>query len=246
MTVPRASTRASDEDGGRRGTGALLALTGAAAGADAVSYLGLGHVFPANMTGNTVLLAIGIAGSDYSSATRSAIALGGFVVGAGFAGLLTARSKGWTRTMLSVVVAELCFLAAAAAWWLVAGKHPLGGDRLALVALFSLAMGAQSGAVTSLGVGVSTTYITGTWTSVSAWAASRLRAAGSDVPPPPARRPGLLQLVVLVVYFGTALGSGFLFRGAGAFAALVPIAGVLAALGVRRAATAASAARRRW
>ena len=34
----------------------LLGLTVVAACADAISYLGLGHVFPANMTGNTVLL----------------------------------------------------------------------------------------------------------------------------------------------------------------------------------------------
>lgn len=37
------------------------ALAVVAAATDALSYLGLGKVFPANMTGNTVLLGIGIA-----------------------------------------------------------------------------------------------------------------------------------------------------------------------------------------
>jgi uncharacterized membrane protein YoaK (UPF0700 family) len=36
----------------------LLILTWAAGCVDAISYLGLGHVFPAMMTGNTVLFRI--------------------------------------------------------------------------------------------------------------------------------------------------------------------------------------------
>ena len=40
---------------------ALLALTFTAGLVDAASYLGLGHVFTANMTGNVVLLGFGIA-----------------------------------------------------------------------------------------------------------------------------------------------------------------------------------------
>ena len=42
---------------------ALLALTFTTGLVDAVSYLGLGHVFTANQTGNIVLLAAGIAGT---------------------------------------------------------------------------------------------------------------------------------------------------------------------------------------
>lgn len=41
----------------------LLALTVTTGMVDAVSYLGLGHVFTANMTGNVVLLGFGIAGA---------------------------------------------------------------------------------------------------------------------------------------------------------------------------------------
>jgi Protein of unknown function (DUF1275) len=42
---------------------ALLVLTFTTGLVDAVSYLGLGHVFTANMTGNIVFLGFGIAGS---------------------------------------------------------------------------------------------------------------------------------------------------------------------------------------
>ena len=41
----------------------LLALTFTTGLIDAASYLGLGHVFTANMTGNVVLLGFGIAGA---------------------------------------------------------------------------------------------------------------------------------------------------------------------------------------
>ena len=43
---------------------ALAALTLVSGVVDAVSYLGLGRVFTANMTGNIVLLGFGIAGSQ--------------------------------------------------------------------------------------------------------------------------------------------------------------------------------------
>jgi len=45
-------------------TRALLVLTFTTGVIDAASYLGLGHVFTANMTGNIVLLGFGIAGGS--------------------------------------------------------------------------------------------------------------------------------------------------------------------------------------
>jgi uncharacterized membrane protein YoaK (UPF0700 family) len=41
---------------------ALMALTAVSGLVDAVSYLGLGHVFTANMTGNVVVLGFAAAG----------------------------------------------------------------------------------------------------------------------------------------------------------------------------------------
>src|SRR5438094_4351939 len=46
---------------------ALLTLTGVTGLVDAVSFLGLGHVFTANMTGNVVLLAFAVAGTPGDS-----------------------------------------------------------------------------------------------------------------------------------------------------------------------------------
>src|SRR6476661_6237895 len=53
---------------------------------DAVSFLALGHVFTANMTGNVVFLAFAVAGTPGLSIARSLTALGAFMFGALLAG----------------------------------------------------------------------------------------------------------------------------------------------------------------
>ena len=63
-------------------TRALLVLTLTTGLVDAVSYLGLGRVFTANMTGNIVLLGFGIAGSGGLPVVAPLVSLGSFLVGA--------------------------------------------------------------------------------------------------------------------------------------------------------------------
>src|ERR1700755_3344375 len=53
-------------------TRTLLVLTLTTGVIDAACYLGLGHVFAANMTGNVVLLGFGIVGSGRAPGVRSA------------------------------------------------------------------------------------------------------------------------------------------------------------------------------
>jgi uncharacterized membrane protein YoaK (UPF0700 family) len=60
----------------------LLALTVVTGLIDAVSYLGLGRVFTANMTGNLALLGFAAAGAPGLSVSRSGAALAAFLVGA--------------------------------------------------------------------------------------------------------------------------------------------------------------------
>lgn len=207
----------------------LLALTATAASTDAISYLGLGHVFPANMTGNTVLLGTGLAGADYAAAGRSACALGGFVAGAVLSGTVLAQSAEVHR---SAVLAELAALAAFAGWWLAA-DHPDSATQHGLITLAGAAMGWQSGMVARLGAGVSTTYITGTWTSLSSWAGRRLRHAtarrGAAAPRGDAA-PHIRQAAVLACYFGTAVASGLLLLHVERWAAMVPLATALVAV----------------
>src|SRR5580704_4742714 len=69
----------------------LVALTAVTGLVDAFSYLVLGHVFVANMTGNVVFLAFAIAGVPGFSAPDSLVAIAAFGFGAIIAGRLAAR-----------------------------------------------------------------------------------------------------------------------------------------------------------
>src|ERR1700758_2065481 len=66
----------------------LLTLTFSTGLVDAVSYLGLGKVFSANMTGNVVLLGFGIAGGYDLPIVAPIVSLLMFLVGAMLGGRL--------------------------------------------------------------------------------------------------------------------------------------------------------------
>ncbi|MFB6556906.1 DUF1275 family protein, partial [Streptomyces sp. NPDC056405] len=69
----------------------LLTLTVVTGLVDAVSYLALGHVFVANMTGNVVFLGFALAGAPNLSAFASVVALVVFLLGALGGGRLGTR-----------------------------------------------------------------------------------------------------------------------------------------------------------
>ena len=69
---------------------ALLGMTAVTGVVDAVSFLFLGHVFTANMTGNVVLLAFASTGVPEVSVARSLTALCAFLVGAAVGGRILA------------------------------------------------------------------------------------------------------------------------------------------------------------
>lgn len=119
---------------------------------DAVSYISLGSVFTANMTGNTVLLGIAAAEGDGGHAARSAAALGGFCAGAVLGTLVPGTGAGLRLEAL-----------------LLAGLALLGAltsvPRVPLILLGGATMGLQTSSVRrSNETGVNVTYITGTTT----------------------------------------------------------------------------------
>src|SRR6202008_710444 len=70
----------------------LLAFTMLSGLVDAISYLKLGHVFVANMTGNVVFLGFAVAGATDFSIPASVVAIGAFLVGALTGGRLGAST----------------------------------------------------------------------------------------------------------------------------------------------------------
>src|SRR5437588_1918135 len=96
-------------------TRALLVLTFTTGLVDAASYLGLGRVFTANMTGNVVLLGFGLAGTGSLPVVAPLISLGAFLAGAGAGGVLAARlGDRHRRHVASALAVEACLIATAA------------------------------------------------------------------------------------------------------------------------------------
>src|SRR5271169_2593421 len=94
----------------------LTVLTVVSGSVDAVSYLGLGHVFTANMTGNVVLLGFAVARAPGLSVARSLTSLVAFLSGAVVGGRLASQAasrsrRGW---LLTAFASEAALLFAAA------------------------------------------------------------------------------------------------------------------------------------
>jgi uncharacterized membrane protein YoaK (UPF0700 family) len=151
--------------------GLLLLLACSAGAIDAISYLGLGRVFTANMTGNTVLLGLALVQVDTQEALRASLALIGFFGGGVLGAWIVEKGPPaglWPRTIALAV--EWGFLVVFAVGWVyTGGKAETFAARAPLIVLSALAMGVQSAAARRLEVsGIATTYITGTVTTLAA------------------------------------------------------------------------------
>ncbi len=180
----------------------ILFLAFAGASIDAASYLALGRVFTANMTGNTIVFVLSLAEGDTGGMLRAGIALFGFIAGAAAGEIIFLRtlSSGLCistikkpYTIPAALLFEVLDLLAILFWWRLDGLHPAAKTLYALIALSALAMGLQSIAVGHLHAGnVATTYITGTVTGLAGsfvdWLRGMTNAGRSE-------RPGLHQEV---------------------------------------------------
>ncbi len=148
----------------------LLLLTTVTGVVDAVSYLRLGHVFVANMTGNIVFLGFALAGAHGLSTSASLLALGAFLGGALAGGRLAVRHPDHRGHLLRAASATQAMLVAVAL--LVAILAPSSPDRTvryALIVLLALALGIQNAAAQRLAVPeLTTTVLTRTLTGLAA------------------------------------------------------------------------------
>ena len=188
---------------------ALFTLTGLTGVIDAVSFLGLGRVFTANMTGNVVLLGFAVAGAPGLSITRHAVSLVAFLVGAVAGGYIGHSMAGgsrhrWLRTAGLGEAALLC--AAALASMGVAGVVEIPTIRTyAVIALTAVAMGLRNATVQRLAVpDLTTTILTRTLTGI---AADSSLAGGENA------RIGRRLLSVVVMFAGAVIGTLLLRHG---------------------------------
>jgi uncharacterized membrane protein YoaK (UPF0700 family) len=180
--------------------GVLTVTTGLV---DAVSVLGLGRVFTANMTGNVVFLGFAVVGMPGFSVARAVVSLVGFVVGAMLGGRLGVAMAGVARRrwLLTVAVVEagLFFLAA----WVAIGYDLVAFTPVptlyALIVLTAVAMGLRNATVRRLAVpDLTTTVLTLTLTAIAADSA----LAGGRSP-----RLGRRLAAVLAIFAGATVGA---------------------------------------
>jgi uncharacterized membrane protein YoaK (UPF0700 family) len=167
-----------DEAALKRGAGslrhplarALLALTFTTGLVDAVSYLALGRVFTANMTGNVVLLGFGIAGSGGLPVVAPIVSLGAFLIGAGAGGVLVRRMAERHPTLVARALAiETCLLVLAAVVAATTTIHPGNASAYVLIVLMASAMGVRNAIVRYIAVpDLTTTVLTMTLTGFAA------------------------------------------------------------------------------
>jgi uncharacterized membrane protein YoaK (UPF0700 family) len=148
----------------------LVALTAVTGLVDAFSYLVLGHVFVANMTGNVVFFAFALAGVHGFSAPASVVAIGCFAVGALVTGRLGRSLAGRRELLLGVTAGiEAVILAETVTMAALTSRPIPTGLRYALIVALSLATGAQNATARKLAVpDLTTTVLTLTITGIAA------------------------------------------------------------------------------
>ncbi|WP_055603750.1 YoaK family protein [Streptomyces aureus] len=205
----------------------MLTLTVVTGLVDAVSYLGLGQVFVANMTGNVALLGFALAGAEGLSVPATLVSLVSFLVGAvagGRFGTRFAAHRG--RLLASALALQAVLVAAALATALVARDGVGTPGRYTLIVALGLAMGTQTAVARRIGVpDLTTTVLTQTLTGL----ASDSAPAGGAGP-----RPGRRILSVLALVLGALAGALLLDAGLAVVLGVVLALLVVAAVVTRR------------
>jgi uncharacterized membrane protein YoaK (UPF0700 family) len=202
----------------------VVILTFVTGAADAIGFLGLGGAFSSVMTGNMVLLGLSFASLDWLKVINVGVAvlcfIAGVTAGAHIAGRPDPADRVWPRRVTTALIVEGgLFLALLIVWEATLGGRSALAQEI-MLAMSALALGIQSSAVQRFGVsGLSSTYLTGTLTTmVGGFAARR---------PFITQLPSLLVLLTLVV--GAAVGClGVLYAPPVApFIVVLPLAAVV-------------------
>ncbi len=178
----------------------FLVLTFVTGVVDATSYLSLGRVFVANMTGNVVFLGFGLAGaggiSVWASLTALAFFLGGGLVGGRVASAFAGDRERHLRVAIGI---QTALVAAALIVAAVAGDSFGASARYSLIALLASGMGIQNAAARKLAVAdLTTTVLTLTLTGV----ASDSRLVGGE-----GGKIGRRGLSVISMLLGALIGG---------------------------------------
>lgn len=224
----------------------VLLFTWTAGSVDAITYL-RAHVFTANMTGNSVLLALAVGQREGAAVARASTALVAFIIGVLLGAIVAGESGDRVRTFAAVRREVFFETAALALFAIVCVRPPTASIHAAgVLVIFTsgVAMGMQSAAVKRLSLpGVATTYITGTITSlfsgvVHYWRTRESRAthasgedASGHATQPSMRHSVGLQAQVYLAYTLAALACGVMHNYWPSVVAILPVLAI-ASIGV--------------
>jgi uncharacterized membrane protein YoaK (UPF0700 family) len=183
----------------------LLVLTAVTGLVDAVSYLTLGHVFVANMTGNVVFLGFAFAEAAEFSMSASLLSLAAFLAGAVVGGRIGSSERDHRGRLMAIATGVQIALVGAALVVAMIGLASHGGVvRDSLIVLLGVAMGLQNSTARRLGVpDLTTTVLTMTLTGLAADST----LAGGKTP-----HPGRRLLATVTMFLGAAVGALLVFH----------------------------------
>ena len=185
----------------------LVCLTVVTGLVDAFSYLRLGHVFVANMTGNVVFLGFGLAGVGEISIVASLLAVCAFALGAAVSGRWAAGRAIHRGLLLAAATSVQAGVVLVASVIVSVGGVQGSAVRLTLIGLLALAMGGQNAVVRRLAVpDLTTTVLTLTVTGLVA-----------DTTPSSVR---VRRLISVLAMLAGAIVGGVLLRWVGLAAPL--------------------------
>jgi uncharacterized membrane protein YoaK (UPF0700 family) len=155
----------------------MMTLTVVTGALDAVGYLGLDRVFTGNMTGNVVILGMGIAAEEGLPVAGPLGALIAYVVGAAVAGRVVRRGeRGWGPAVTATLAVNAALLAAVATALLVLPMHGQSLAGILAAATIAVAMGAQASVARFLAVTDMTTVVV--TSTITSYASETLFAGG--------------------------------------------------------------------
>ena len=201
---------------------ALIGLTVVTGLVDAISFLGLGRIFTANMTGNVVFLGFAAGGAPGISAARSIAALCAFAGGSVCGGrMVSSRERTPVAQMLITMYMETALLLTAASASAIAAADASLMAAYAIVLSTAVAMGLRNAVVRKLAVpDLTTTVLTMTITGL---------AADSSLAGGHGGRTARRALSILAMFAGALAGANLL-RTFGLAASLMVAALMIAGL----------------
>ena len=155
----------------------MMVLTFVTGLLDAVGYLGLDRIFTGNMTGNIVILGMGLAGADDLPVVGPLAALGAYVVGAAVAGRLLRRHRSeWVPIVTAIFTVNAGVLTAVATILATCQIAATSAAGIAIAASVAALMGAQAASARALAVAEMTTVVV--TSTITAYASETLFTPG--------------------------------------------------------------------